>query len=48
MANIQPYNIAVPQAKIDRLNQKLALTDFPDEVENVGWDRGAPLADVSA
>ncbi|KUJ18777.1 alpha/beta-hydrolase [Mollisia scopiformis] len=46
MANIQPYTIAVSQAKIDRLHQKLALTDFPDEVENVGWDRGAPLADV--
>jgi len=46
MANIQPYTIAVPQSKIDRLKQKLALTDYPDEIENVGWDRGAPLADI--
>lgn len=46
MANIQPYKINVPQAKIDRLLQKLALTDFPDEVEGVGWERGSPLADI--
>jgi hypothetical protein len=53
MTNIRGYTISVPQVKIDRLKSKLALADFPDEVadfpdevEDVGWSRGAPLADV--
>jgi hypothetical protein len=32
MSDIQPFKIAVPEAKIDRLKQQLALADFPDEV----------------
>jgi hypothetical protein len=46
MTSIRSYTISVPQVKIDRLKSKLALADFPDEVEDVGWSRGAPLADV--
>src|SRR5271163_2754429 len=46
MAQISPYKIAVPQAKLDRLKQKLALADFPDELEDAGWDYGVPLADI--
>lgn len=43
---VTPFKIAVPEHKVARLKQKLAAVDFPDEIENVGWDRGAPLADV--
>ena len=46
MTQISPYKIAVPQAKLDRLKQKLALADFPDELEEAGWDYGVPLADI--
>jgi pimeloyl-ACP methyl ester carboxylesterase len=46
MAYISPYKISVPQAKLNRLKQKLALADFPDELEDANWDYGAPLADV--
>lgn len=46
MAEIKPFKIAIPDAKLDRLKQKLALTDFPDELEEAGWDYGTPLADV--
>jgi hypothetical protein len=28
------------------LCQKLKLTRFPDELENAGWEYGAPLADI--
>ncbi len=48
MSSLIPFNIAVPSDKIDRLKQKLALTDFPDEVIDADepWSRGAPLADI--
>jgi hypothetical protein len=48
MAPILPFTIAVPQAKLDRLKIKLSLTDFPDELENAGWDFGAPLASIKS
>lgn len=41
-----PYEIAVPQEKLDTLRAKLALASFPDELEDSGWDMGSPLADV--
>ncbi|KAF4613762.1 hypothetical protein D9613_007593 [Agrocybe pediades] len=41
-----PFKIDVPQESIDLLQQKLALTTFPDELEDADWDYGTPLADV--
>lgn len=46
MSDIRPYNVSVPQAKIDRLQQKLAVVDLPDELDDAGWDYGAPLGDI--
>ena len=47
MAEIKPFRIAVPDEKIYRLKQKLALADFPDEVsDEQPWVRGAPLSDI--
>lgn len=43
---IKPYTVAIPQAKLDTLKQKLALTTWPDELDDSGWARGAPLDDV--
>jgi len=46
-SDIRPYTIHVPDAKIQRLKQKLAVFDLPDEVPDVEpWSRGAPLADI--
>ncbi|KAF7944331.1 hypothetical protein EAE96_010729 [Botrytis aclada] len=42
----QPFQISVPQAKIDTLKTKLSLTEFPDELDNAEWDMGVPLSDV--
>lgn len=42
----QPHTISVPDAQIQRLKQKLELSTFPDELDQAGWDYGAPLADV--
>ncbi|KAH8671981.1 putative epoxide hydrolase [Tricladium varicosporioides] len=46
MSKAQSYQISVPQEKIDALKNKLAQTEFPDELAASGWDLGAPLADV--
>ncbi|KAJ7359690.1 Alpha/Beta hydrolase protein [Mycena albidolilacea] len=40
------FKIAVPDALLDQLRQKLALVTFPDELEGAGWEYGVPLADV--
>lgn len=46
MVDIKEFRIDVPQHKLDLLRQKLELTTFPDELDEAGWDYGAPLADV--
>ena len=46
MASPKPFIIDIPQQQIDRLKQKLDLADFPDELDESGWDLGCPLADI--
>ena len=46
MVQPKPFSIDVPQEKIDCLRQKLALAEFPDELEESGWDLGCPLEDI--
>jgi epoxide hydrolase len=40
---IQPFTIAIPQAAIDDLRDRLARTRWPGEVAGAGWSRGVPL-----
>ncbi len=42
--NIQPFTIAVPQATLDDLHERLARTLWPDEAEGSGWAYGISLA----
>lgn len=47
MATPVPFQIFVPDSKIERLKAKLALTDYPSEAEDAAsWKRGPPLKDV--
>ncbi|KAG8529906.1 uncharacterized protein KY384_005387 [Bacidia gigantensis] len=46
MASIEPYNVSVSESAIQRLHKKLEAADFPDELDEAGWDYGASLADV--
>ena len=46
MAPVIPFTVAVPDDRLDRLRKKLELAEFPDELDDAGWDYGAPLADV--
>ncbi|KAI1272708.1 microsomal epoxide hydrolase [Xylaria sp. FL0933] len=43
---IKPFTIAIPDAGLEDLRERLRRTRFPDEVEDVGKDMGAPLQDV--
>ncbi|KAK5993058.1 Putative epoxide hydrolase [Cladobotryum mycophilum] len=46
-AEIRPFKVEVPDATIQRLKDKLALTTWPDEVGfSDDWNFGAPLSDV--
>lgn len=41
--NIRPFRIAIPQADLDDLSERLRRTRWPDEVPGVGWSYGVPL-----
>ena len=43
---IHPFRIAIPQADLDDLQQRLARTRWPDELPGVSWDYGVPLTYV--
>lgn len=42
--NIQPFTIAVPQATLDDLHERLARARWPDEAEDTGWNYGTNLS----
>lgn len=46
MADITPFQINVPESQIEDLKARLSLAKFPDELDQAGWDMGAPLGDV--
>jgi epoxide hydrolase len=41
-AGLVPFRIAIPQAAVDDLNERLARTRWPDESPGEGWSRGVP------
>jgi pimeloyl-ACP methyl ester carboxylesterase len=43
---MDPYRIAIPQAQLDDLHERLDRTRWPEELPGVGSRYGAPLADV--
>jgi pimeloyl-ACP methyl ester carboxylesterase len=44
--SVKPFNIYVPQAKLDHLKQKLELVDLPDEIAGAEWSQGPPLSEI--
>lgn len=45
--SIQPYTIAVPDSKLLRLKQKLAVFDLPDDLPDAEpWLRGPPVEEI--
>ena len=45
-AGIEPFRLRVPQGDLDDLRERLERTRWPDELDGVGWDYGAPLGYV--
>jgi epoxide hydrolase len=43
---ISPFRIAIPQADVDYLHDRLTHARWPGELPGVGWSRGMPLADL--
>ena len=41
--NIQPFTIAILQATLDDLHERLARTRWPEEAESTGWSYGTNL-----
>src|SRR2546426_4097896 len=41
--SIQPFKIAISQADLDDLHDRLARTRWPNQLPGVGWSRGVPL-----
>lgn len=49
MAMIRQFRIDIPDARLQRLHSKLALTDFPSELESditQPWSRGPPKSTI--
>ncbi|KAI0770429.1 alpha/beta-hydrolase [Fomes fomentarius] len=42
----QPFKLTVPDSDLELLHKKLELVRFPDELEDAGWNYGAPLVDI--
>ena len=42
--HVEPFRIAVPEASLHDLRERLGRTRWPDEVCGAGWDYGANLA----
>ena len=40
---IKPFRVSVPQADVDDLHRRLAMTRWPDELPGAGWSYGIPL-----
>jgi len=46
-SSIKQFKIAIPETKLQRLKQRLALSEFPDEViDSEPWSRGPPLSEI--
>lgn len=42
-SEVRPFRVAIPQASLDDLRERLARTRWPDQLPGVGWSYGIPL-----
>lgn len=43
MMEVESYQVRISQDDLDELKQRLALSKFPDELDEAGWDMGSPF-----
>jgi len=41
--SIQPFTIAIQEADLDDLHERIAHTRWPNQLPGIGWSRGVPL-----
>ena len=41
--SVRPFQVSIPKADLEDLQERLARTRWPDELPGVGWSRGVPL-----
>lgn len=41
--HVRPFRIAIPQADVDDLRDRVARTRWPDSLTDPGWSRGVPV-----
>jgi epoxide hydrolase len=41
--SVRPFQVSIPQAEVEDLQERLARTRWPGELPGVGWSRGVPL-----
>jgi epoxide hydrolase len=41
--SVHPFQVSIPKADLEDLQERLATTRWPDELVGVGWSRGVPL-----
>ena len=46
MSDIRPFEVRVPDAELDDLQERLARVRWPDELPDASWDYGVPLGYV--
>jgi len=46
MSSETPFQINISDKKLSILRAKLELATFPDELQDIGWKHGPPLADM--
>lgn len=42
--NVKPFTISIPQTALDDLHERLARTNWPDQLPGMEWSRGVPVA----
>jgi epoxide hydrolase len=43
VTEIRPFRVAIPQADLEDLTDRLGRARWPDELPGIGWSRGVPL-----
>ena len=41
--DLRPFTIAIPEAQLDDLRERLARTRLPQQIPDAGWDYGTEL-----
>ncbi|KAL9112989.1 MAG: hypothetical protein Q9227_002854 [Pyrenula ochraceoflavens] len=45
-SEVKPFKIHIPDSEIEDLKQRLSKARFPSELNDAGWDYGAPLSEM--